>query len=93
MNIKSKFIGDLLPFKQGVIINDERKTIELYCIPIEIVRFENGVIKGYSVEMVYEVEAHLSGEKPTSNKIRLFTANNVPDEIANYLFGNEQYKT
>jgi hypothetical protein len=90
MNIE--LIGDLLPYQKHVIISGSctRKVIVLYCKPLGIIRSKEGVITGYEILNVFEVEDYLLGKNPISSRKETLNLSNVPDTVLFYFQAKEQ---
>jgi len=90
MNIE--LIGDLLPYQKHVIISGSytRKVIVLYCKPLGIIRSKEGVITGYEILNIFEVEDYLLGKNPISSKKEILNPAKVPDEVFFYFQAKNQ---
>lgn len=79
-------IGDLVSYSKKVVFSNGSQPcqITLYCKPLNILRYETGLIKGYEVLVVFEVEEYSLGNNPASSRIEIFSPKSVPPEVELY---------
>ena len=90
MNIE--LIGELLPYQKDVIVSGSyvSKAVTLYCKPLKTIRSNEGVLLGYEILNVFEVEDYLLGKNPISSRIEKLALTNTPEEVILYFQAKEQ---
>ena len=92
MKIEINLIKDLLEYKMpvpsGIAVG---KTVTLYCKPLSVEKDSNGVIKGYNIIKVFEVESYLFGDSPNSSIEKFIPVTSTPDVIKDYFSAIEIY--
>lgn len=76
-----KNLKDLVKFPYTFEYKGTIETVDLYFKPLEVKRFDSGIIESYKVLIVYEIEKYLNNENPVSSEVKVFQSQSAPDMI------------
>lgn len=81
---------DLIEARQKISANGFMYEVSVYYKLIGVKRFDTGLISGYEVLQIFEVESYLKGENPVSSKLKTFGVNSVPKEVVFHYNSQQQ---